>query len=90
MATAEDLEFAVERVLVSAQGYFFFTWKEDCSGEEKEVLRTIATNEKENFGLAEHQKALQSLCQKEIVERVDHRYQFTIDLFHRWLLKNQL
>src|SRR6185295_15390690 len=34
LATAGDLEVAIEKVLVTAQAYFFYTWTGDCSEAE--------------------------------------------------------
>ena len=90
LATADDLEIAVEKVLVTAQAYFFYTWTEDCSEAEREVLRIIATGETKRLTVAEHQAALQSLCHKEIIERRGDDYRLTLELFCRWILKNQM
>lgn len=89
LATAADLAVAVEKVLVTVQSYFFYTWTGDCSEAEREVLRMIATGDANGPTLAEHQASLQSLCHKEILERVESGYRFSIELFRRWVLKNQ-
>jgi hypothetical protein len=89
LATAADLEVAVEKVLITAQAYFFYTWTGDCTEAEREVLRMIATGNTNNQTLAERQASLQSLCQKEILEREGSGYRFSIELFRRWVLKNQ-
>lgn len=88
LATAADLEVAVEKVLVTAQAYFFYTWTTDCSEAEREVLRMIAIGDT-NRTLAERQPSLQSLCHKEILERKGSGHRFSIELFRRWVLKNQ-
>jgi len=89
LATAGDLEVAVEKVLVTVQSYFFYTWTGDCTEPEREVLRMIATGDTNNHTLIEHQPSLQSLCHKEILERKESGYRFSIELFRRWVLKNQ-
>ena len=89
LATAADLGVAVESVLVTAQAYFFYNWTEDCTEPEREVLRLIATGDMDNHTLTEHQPSLQSLCHKEILERKESGYRFSIELFRRWVLKNQ-
>lgn len=43
-----------------------------------------------DFTLAHYQKALQSLCHKEILERTDQLHRFTIELFRRWILKGEV
>jgi len=90
VATAGDLEVAVEKVLVTAQAYFYYTWTEDCTEKEREVLQLMAANEEKSLSPTQHREAFQSLCRKDILERVDDRYQFTIELFRRWILKNQV
>ena len=88
-AQADDVEVAVEKVLTAAQAYFFYTWQEECSEEEKAVLRVLAANGATNLDLPRDQKAVQSLCQKDILENIDQQYHFTIELFRRWIVKNQ-
>jgi hypothetical protein len=87
-ATAADLNVAVEKTLVSASGYFYYTWAGECSDDEREVLLAIATNEA--VDPVEHRASLRRLCQKEILERSGDQYRFTIGLFRRWILKDQL
>lgn len=89
LATSCDMDVAVEKVLVTADSYFFYTWTGDCSEAEREVLRMIAVGDANNRTLTEHQASLQSLCHKEILERYAGGYRFSIELFRRWVLKNQ-
>jgi len=88
VATAADLNVAIEKTLVSASGYFYYTWAEECSEDEREVLLAIAMSEAINP--AAHRDSLRRLCQKEILGRRDGQYRFTIELFRRWILKDQL
>lgn len=89
VATRDDLDLAVEKVLVTAQAYFSYTWNDDCGEEEREVLRALATDEAGGCAPA-YERTFLTLAQKEILERSDHRYVYTIELFRRWILKNQL
>jgi uncharacterized protein len=89
LATAADLDVAVEKVLVTVQSYFFYTWTGDCDEPERQVLRVIATGDTNSRTLTESQASLQSLCHKEILERQESGYRFSIELFRRWVLKNQ-
>ncbi len=89
VATRDDLDLAVANVLVTAQAYFFYTWNDDCGEEEREVLRALATDEAGRYAPA-YERTFLTLAQKEILERSDHRYDYTIELFRRWILKNQL
>lgn len=90
VARLGDLDVAVEKVLVSAQVYFFNSWQDECSEEARDVLRAIARNDLKGYDLTRHQKVLQDLYQKEILEKAGDRYQITVDLFRRWILKNQI
>lgn len=87
VATADDLGVAIEKVLVSAQVYFFYTWSEDCSEKERLILKALATSDTGNVPLDTNSSEVQSLCQKEILERSGNRCGFTVDLFRRWILK---
>jgi len=89
-ATPADLEVAIEETLVSAQLYFAYIWTEECSEAEREVLLAMAVNEEKSFRPTQWQSALQSLSRKEIVERSGDRYRITVELFRRWILKEQL
>ncbi len=89
VATREDLDLAVDKVLVTAQAYFFYTWNDDCGEEEREVLRALATDEAGGYAPT-YERTFLTLAQKEILERSDHRYVYTIELFRRWILKNQV
>ena len=89
VATRDDLDLAVEKVLVTAQAYFSYTWDEDCGEEEREALRALATDEAAGCAPA-YERTFLTLAHKEILERSDHRYVYTIELFRRWILKNQL
>jgi uncharacterized protein len=89
-ATLTDLEVAVEKVLVTAQAYFHYLWSEDCNDAERELLHSLVMDEAVGAQISQHQDAWQSLNRKEIVELCDNRYHFTVELFRRWILKNQI
>ena len=88
-AHVADVEAAFEKVLIAAQAYFFYTWQEECSEEEKAALRVLAANGAKNPALPQDQKAVRSLCHKDILEDSGQQYHFTIELFRRWIVKNQ-
>ena len=85
-ATKEDLDVAVEKVLVSAGSYFANTWREDRSEEERTVLLALALQEAVPW--AEHPTALRNLLNSEILERSGDDYQFAVELFRCWILKH--
>jgi hypothetical protein len=88
MATQADLEIAIEETLVSAQYYFANIWDEECSEAERDVLLAMAADEEKSF--RPMQPALQSLSRKEIVEKSGDRYRIAVELFRRWIVKEQL
>ena len=86
---ADNVESAVESVLRSAQGYFSNTWQDECSEEERDVLREVVEHGTIGRINGPRMESVVSLCRKEVLERVDGRYQFTIELFRRWIVKDQ-
>jgi hypothetical protein len=90
VVTADDLEGAIERVLVTAQAYFFYLWAEDCSDSEREVLTELAGEEAKPSQYGLQQSALRNLCRKEILEHTPNGYRFAVELFRLWVLTNQI
>ena len=88
-ATPEDLAVAVEKVLTTADGYFFNTWN-DCSADEQTVMRAFATGAGASVLTAEYQAAIQGLRRKEILEKMENGYRLAVELFGRWIVKNQV
>ena len=84
----DDLNAAVEKTLVSAQAYFHYTWADECSNEEREVLEDLALG----GGIKQDRRgaALQSLLRKEIVEKDQNGYRLSVELLRFWILKNQI
>lgn len=89
VATPSDLDVAVERVLVSADAYFENNWR-DCGEPEQAVLRSLATGEADELTAAERPAALQGLSRKELVEQRGEQWQYTVELFRRWVVKNRV
>jgi len=85
-ATMDDLNAAVEKTLVSAQAYFHYTWADECTIEEREVLADLAPGE----GIKQDRRgaALQSLLRKEIVEKDQNGYRLSVEMFRFWILRN--
>lgn len=89
-ATKEDLELIVEKVLVSADGYFHNTWSEEMSVEEQKIMRTLAAEGEQNSNDLPHQDALRKLIRKEVVKEMNGKCKLTIELFKLYLLKKGL
>jgi hypothetical protein len=87
IATVADMEVAAERVLVTSQGYFYNIWIEDCSELERAQLLAIAGA---GSGIKADPVALLNLCHKEIIKHEDERWKLTVELFRRWILKDQV
>lgn len=88
-ARVDDIEIVAEKVLVGAQSYFDYTWQEECSERERAVLRTLVANSTTSLSSSQDSEAVRSLCHKDILENVGQQYRFTIELFHRWIVRNQ-
>ncbi len=90
-ATPDDLNTALEKTLVSASAYFSDTWRKDNSETEQQVMRALATGKTESvLADAAFQPAIQSLIRKEIVEGTEGSYRLAVELFARWIVKNQV
>lgn len=90
-ATPDDLNTALDKTLVSASAYFSDTWRKDNSSEEQQVMRALATgNANTLLADATLQPAIQSLIRKEIVEHNNGGYRLAVELFARWIVKNQV
>lgn len=90
-ATPNDLNTALEKTLVSASAYFSDTWRKDNSATEQQVMRALATGKMESLlADAAFQPAIQSLIRKEIVEGKEDSYRLAVQLFARWIVKNQV
>ncbi len=87
-ATLEDLDVAVERVLVAAQVYFDYLWREECSDAERAALLALTSAGALRVG-EQSAAVMLSLSRKEIIEQVGDTYQFCVALFRLWILKNQ-
>ena len=87
-ATMDDLKFAVEKALVTADSYFANSWREECSDEERSVLLALAHGE--TINPAEQRIALRNLCRMEVLERTDDHYRIAIELFRLWILKQEM
>lgn len=90
-ATPDDLNTALEKTLVSASAYFSDTWRKDNSAAEQQVMRALATGKTESvLADAAFQPAIQSLIRKEIVEGSEGSYRLAVELFARWIVRNQV
>jgi hypothetical protein len=88
-ATMEDLEVVIEKVLVTAQAYFYNIWTEECRDQDREVLLAIAANRGGSALPPRYQQEIQSLLRKEILEQKNRRWSFAVELFRLWILKEQ-
>jgi hypothetical protein len=89
-ATQEDFETIVEKVLISAQSYFYSIWSEDMSEEEQEIMRILARGRIKSINSLPSKSAVKNLVRKEVVEEINGNYQLKIELFRKYLLKNKL
>ena len=85
-AKLEDINAAIEKVLASANVYFYYIWKEECSDNEKELLLRLV----KNLPLTGNEKDINSLVRKEVIEKVNEGYKFKVELMKKWIEKNEL
>jgi hypothetical protein len=85
-AKLEDVDAAIEKVLVSSNVYFYYIWKEECSENEKELLLRLI----KNLPLTGNEKDINSLIRKEIIEKGNGVYKFKVELMKKWIEKNEL
>ncbi|CAG0991841.1 hypothetical protein METP3_02700 [Methanosarcinales archaeon] len=85
-AKLEDVNAAIGKVLDSANVYFYYIWKEECSENEKELLLWLV----KNLPLTGNEKDINSLVRKEIIEKVNGGYKFKVELMKKWIEKNEL
>ncbi|MEA3283337.1 MAG: hypothetical protein U9Q68_12455 [Euryarchaeota archaeon] len=83
-AIIDDIDAAIEKVLVSAQNYFYYIWNSECSEEEKEFLKRLMGN----LLIGGNEAEINSLMKKEIIEKVNGDYKFKVELLKKWIEKN--
>ena len=83
-ANLEDIDAAIEKVLASANVYFYYIWKEECSENEKELLLRLV----KSLPLTGNEKDINSLVRREVIEKVNGRYKFKVELMKKWIEKN--
>ncbi|KCZ72416.1 putative transporter component [Candidatus Methanoperedens nitroreducens] len=84
VAGLEDVDIAIEKVLVSAENYFYYIWNSECSENEKKYLKRLINN----LPIDGDEKEINSLVKKEIIEKADEGYKFKVELMKKWIEKN--
>jgi hypothetical protein len=82
-ARMDDIDVAIEKVLVSAENYFFYIWNSECSEKEKEILKRLVSN----IPLKRDEEEINSLLRKEIIENVNGNFRFKVELMKKWIEK---
>jgi hypothetical protein len=83
-ARMDDIDVAIEKVLVSAENYFYYIWNSECSEKEKEILKRLVSN----LPLKGDEKEIKSLMRKEIIEKINGNFRFKVELMKKWIEKN--
>ena len=83
-ARIDDIDATIEKVLISAEKYFYYIWNSECSKNEKKLLQKIT----KNIQINENEKEINSLIRKEIVEKINGGYKFKVELMNKWISKN--
>ena len=79
----DDIDAAIEKVLVSAGNYFYYIWDSECSEKEKEILKRLVSN----IPLKGDEEEINSLMRKEIIENVNGNFRFKVELMKKWIQK---
>ena len=79
-----DIDAAIEKVLISANNYFYYIWNSECSEKEKEFLKRLM----DNLPVDGNEAEINSLMKKEIIEKVNGDYEFKVELLKKWIEKN--
>ncbi|NQE46671.1 hypothetical protein C5S31_11680 [ANME-1 cluster archaeon GoMg2] len=83
-AQMADIDAAIEKVLISADTYFYYIWNSECSEKEKELLKRLVSN----LPLKGDEEEINSLMRKEIIENVNGNFRFKVELMKKWIEKN--
>jgi len=82
-ARMDDIDVAIEKVLVSVDNYFYYIWNSECSEKEKEILKRLVSNRP----LKGDEEEINSLLRKEIIENVNGNFRFKVELMKKWIKK---
>jgi hypothetical protein len=82
-ARMDDIDTAIEKVLVSAENYFYYIWNSECSEKEKGILKRLVSN----IPLKGDEEEINSLMRKEIIENVNGYFRFKVELMKKWIQK---
>ena len=80
----DDIDTAIEKVLTSAENYFYYIWDSECSEKEKEILKRLVSN----LPLKGDEKEINTLIRKEIIEKLNGNFEFKVELMKKWIEKN--
>ena len=83
-ATIDDVDVAIEKVLISAENYFYYIWNSECSKNEKKILKRLVSNPP----LKGNEKEINTLVRKEIIEKINGNYKFKVELMKKWIERN--
>jgi hypothetical protein len=75
-ARMADIDTAIEKVLVSAENYFYYICDSECSEKEKEILKRLVSN----LTLKGDEEEIKSLMRKEIIENVNGNFRFKVEV----------
>jgi hypothetical protein len=80
----DDIDAAIEKVLTSAETYFYYIWNSECSEKGKALLKQLVSN----LPLKGDEEEIKSLMRKEIIETVNGDFRFKVELMKNWIEKN--
>lgn len=83
-AIINDIDVAIENVLISAGNFFHYIWNTECSEKEKKILKRIM----HDYPIGRYEKEIESLTKKEIIDKTNGDYIFKVELMKKWIEKN--
>jgi hypothetical protein len=84
IAKFEDIDVVIEKLLISAESYFYYIWNSECSKREKQLLIELVNNRP----LKVYENEIYSLIRKEIIEKINGNYRFKVELMKKWIRLN--
>lgn len=88
VAGVAEYQTVLDNVLIAAQSYFYETWTEGMSDDERSIMLYLATKQSISVRKVSPTDAFLSLIHKEVVEEKAGKYRLAIDCFRLYLIRN--
>ncbi len=85
IAKPEDIETAIDKMMISASVYFEHIWRSETNEEERGVLMNMAQQSKPAL---HSERAVRTLLRREVLRLENDGYKFCVPVFGEWILRN--